>query len=109
MSLQRARSVDEYIEWVKQAVFEIDDLRACLEYDSEELVQFPVFLDPLDAGIKALYTAMQEGRYCFGRDDLPFIELAAQYADAIPFHTLLNQINATHQLGLDIAGSGDSA
>jgi hypothetical protein len=109
MSLQRARSVKEYIEWVQQAVFEVDDLRACLEYDSEDLAQFPAFLAPLDVGIKALYQAMQEGNYHFGRDDLPFIDLATHYADDIPFCTLLKQINETHQRGLDIENSGDAA
>ncbi|MBK1693768.1 general secretion pathway protein GspF [Chromatium weissei] len=104
MSLQRARSVDEYVEWVKQAVFEVDDLRACIEYEIEDLATFPAFLDALDAGIKALYAAMIAGNYSFGREDLPFIELAHQYADAIPFHTLLKQINETHQHGLDVGG-----
>ncbi|MBV5309011.1 general secretion pathway protein GspF [Chromatium okenii] len=104
MSLQRARSVDEYVEWVKQAVFEVDDLRDCLEYETENLATFPAFLDPLDAGIKALYAAMTSGNYSFGREDLPFINLAHQYADEIPFHTLLKQINETHQHGLDVGG-----
>jgi len=104
MSLQRARSVDEYVEWVRQAVFEVDDLRDCLEYEIEDLTTFPAFLDPLDAGIKALYAAMIAGNYSFGREDLPFIELAHQYADEIPFHTLLKQINETHQHGLDVGG-----
>lgn len=104
MSLQRARSVDEYIEWVRQAVFEVDDLRDCLEYEIEDLATFPAFLDPLEASIKALYAAMNTGNYSFGREDLPFIDLAHQYADAIPFHTLLKQINETHRRGLDVGG-----
>ena len=101
MSLRRAKTVDEYVEWVRQAVFEVDDLRACLEFELEELKQFPVFLDPLEQGIKAIYQHMLDGTYGFGREDLPFMDLAAQFSSEIPFHTLLKQINETHRRGLD--------
>lgn len=55
MSLRRARSVEEYVAWVGQAVFEVDDLRDCLEYELEDVSKFPVFLDPLEEGIKSVY------------------------------------------------------
>jgi hypothetical protein len=61
MSLRRAKSVDEYVEWVRQAVFEIGDLRDCLEYELEDLNRFPVFLDPLEEGIKGIYQSMLNG------------------------------------------------
>jgi hypothetical protein len=101
MSLRRARTVDEYVDWVRQAVFEIDDLRACLEFETEDARPFPAFLDPLDQGIKGLYQSMLDGTYAFGREDLPFMGLAAQFAEEIPFHTLLKQINETHRRGLE--------
>ena len=104
MSLRRARTVDEYVEWVRQAVFEVDDLRACLEFETEDERSFPDFLDPLDEGIKGLYRSMLDGTYAFGREDLPFMDLAAQFAEEIPFHTLLKQINETHRRGLEVDG-----
>jgi hypothetical protein len=104
MSLRRAKSVDEYVEWVRQAVFEVADLRDCLEFEMEDLARFPAFLDPLQEGIQALYDAMKDGRYAFGREDLPFMDLAGKYAEEIPFHTLLKQINETHRRGLDVGG-----
>ena len=104
MSLRRAKTVDEYVDWVRQAVFEVDDLRNCLEFELEDLNRFPAFLDPLDQGIKAVYKSMQEGSYSFGRDDLPFMDLAEKYADDIPFLTLLKQINETHRKGLEVEG-----
>lgn len=107
MSLRRARGVDEYVEWVRQAVFEVGDLRECLEYELEDLSRFPAFLDPLQEGIDGLYRSMQEGTYGFGREDLPFMDLAERYADEIPFHTLLKQINETHRKGLEV-GADDS-
>jgi len=102
MSLRRARSADEYVDWVKQAVFEVQDLRECLEFEQEDLVRFPAFLEPLQQGIDALYRSMREGTYSFGREDLPFMDLVARFADEIPFHTLLKQINETHRRGLEL-------
>jgi len=107
MSLRRAKSVDEYVEWVCQAVFEIGDLRDCLEYELEDLSRFPAFLDPLEEGIKGIYQSMQDGTYVFGRVDLPFMDLAGRYSEEIPFHTLLKQINETHRRGLEVDDESD--
>ena len=107
MSLRRAKSVDEYVEWVRQAVFEIGDLRDCLKYELEDLSRFPAFLDPLEEGIKGIYQSMQDGTYVFGRVDLPFMDLAGRYSEEIPFHTLLKQINETHRRGLEIGAESD--
>ena len=103
MSLRRAKSVEEYVEWVKNAVFEVDDLKECLLYDSDDtMVRFPAYLEPLEQGIKGLYRDMCEGRYHFGREDLPFMDIAHLHGDDIPFNTLLKQINETHRKGLDV-------
>jgi hypothetical protein len=107
MSLQRARTVEEYIEWVKQAVFEVGDLRECLEYELEDLNRFPAFLDPLQDGIRQVYESMRRGSYSFGREDLPFMDIADRYAEEIPFHLLLKQINETHRKGLDVKTEDD--
>lgn len=104
MSLRRAGSVDEYVERVRQALFEVGDLRECLGFEPEDLNRFPAFLEPLEQGIKTLYKSMQDGDYLFGREDLPFVDLATRCADEIPFHTLLKQINETHRRGLDVGG-----
>jgi hypothetical protein len=104
MSLQRARSVDEYVEWVRQAVFEVADLRDCLEYEAEDMAKIPAFLNPLEDGIRSVLRSMQDGTYAFGRVDLPFMDLVGRYAHEIPFHTLLKQINETHRRGLDAEG-----
>ena len=104
MTLRRARSVDEYVDWVKQAVFEVADLRECLEYELEDLTRFPAFLDPLEESVKAVYASMRQGSYHFGREDLPFMDILAKHAEEIPFHSLLKQINETHRKGLDVEG-----
>lgn len=105
IALQRARSAQEYADWVKQARFEVDDLRNCLLYDMEEIGEtgrFPAFLEPLEQGVAAVYESMCAGEYAFGREDLPFLEIAEQNADQIPFMILLRQINETHRKGLDV-------
>ncbi len=103
MSLRRARTAEEYADWVKQARFEVQDLRDCLLYEAEEsMVSFPAFLEPLEEGIDGIYKAMCEGHYSFGREDLPFMDVALAHEDQIPFHTLLKQINETHRRGLEV-------
>ena len=105
MTLRRARTAEEYAEWVKQALFEVEDLRNCLEYELDELGRFPGYLEPLEESVRELYDSMAEGRYLFGREDLPFMAVLARYADQIPFQELLKQINETHRRGLDVDGS----
>jgi hypothetical protein len=102
MSLRRAKSVAEYVDWVKQAVFEVEDLKECLLYEAEELARFPDYLEPLEKEVRRVYDDMRRGTYHFGREDLPFMEIAHEHAEEIPFHTLLKQINETHRRGLEV-------
>ena len=102
MTLRRAKSAEEYVEWVKSALFEVEDLKECLLFDAEDMARFPAYLEPLETGIKKLYQDMCDGRYHFGREDLPFMEVAYIHGDKIPFHTLLKQINETHRKGLEV-------
>jgi hypothetical protein len=105
MTIQRARTPEEYADWVQQAKFEVADLRACLMYDMEELAEggrFPAFLESLEQSIDAIYQAMCKGEYAFGREDLPFIEILDRHYEQIPFYVLLKQINETHRFGLDV-------
>jgi len=102
MSLRRARSPDEYAEWVKQAMFEVGDLKDCLLYEIEDLQRFPAYIEPLEEGIKQVYDTMVGGTYQFGREDLSFMDVLRRYEDEIPFHTLLKQINETHRKGLEV-------
>lgn len=102
MSVQRARSAEEYAEWVKQAVFEVGDLKNCLLYEMEDLQRFPAYIEPIEEGVTQVYEAMSNGTYQFGREDLLFMEVLRYNEDQIPFHRLLKQINETHRKGLDV-------
>ncbi len=102
MSLRRAHTPEEYAEWVKQAMFEVGDLKDCLLYEIEDLQRFPAYIEPLEESIKQVYDAMVAGTYRFGREDLMYMDVLRQYEQEIPFHTLLKQINETHRKGLDV-------
>lgn len=100
--MRRLRTVEEYVEHVRQAITEVEELRSCLEYDLEELDRFPVFLDPLESGVRALYRDMLDGTYQWGREDLAFMVLARKHEEEIPFIQLLEIINETHRRGLEV-------
>jgi len=102
MNLQRARTVEEYIEWVKSARFEIGDLKECILFETDHMQSFPSWLEELETGLEKIYQDMCAGNYAFGRDDLPYMPAVHKYAHDIPFHTLLKQINETHRNGLDV-------
>ncbi len=102
MSLRRAKTAKEYADWVEQAMFEVGDFKDCMLYETEEMMSFPEYVLHLEAGVKEVYDAMRAGTYSFGREDLPYMEVAFKHAEEIPFHTLLKQINETHRKGLKI-------
>ena len=102
MSLPRAKTVDQYVDWIQQAVFEIGDLKDCLLYEVETLTSFPAFIEPIETGINKVFQDMKDGTYHFGREDFTFMETALAHAEEIPFLTLIKQINETHRKGLDI-------
>ncbi len=101
--IQRARSVDEYVEMVKQAIFEVEELRLAYEYDMDSMGGAAPFIDLLDADLKALFDSMKDGSYQFRNEDFPFMKIVEREEDRrLPFKYLLRQINETHRLGLDI-------
>jgi len=101
--MNRPQTVEEYVELIRQAFTETEELRSCLEYDLEELDRFPAFLDPMEEGVRALYASMLAGTYQWGREDLPFMTIVRRHEVDIPFVQLLEILNDTHQRGLDVA------
>lgn len=103
MQMRGPKTWDEYLDLVHQAVYEVDELRACL-LDEEELDDVDLYnqyLGPLDKSLRELYDAMTAGRYQFpAGEDLPFMPLVRQYGRFIPFRGLLEVINRTHREGL---------
>jgi hypothetical protein len=104
--MQRPRNSEEYVELVRQAVLETEELRQAAEYDTDEMAAALGFLDPLEAELRKLYATMQAGNYAFADVDLPFMAVVdKQNERVLPFKRLLRLINLTHRQGLD---AGDS-
>ena len=103
MSIQRARSVEEFVDFVEQAIFEVEELYMAAEYDMESMGATRSFVKELETSLRDLNKAMQDGTYKFANKDLPYMEIVeAQNERLLPFKYLLRQINETHRHGLDI-------
>ena len=94
------KTLDEYIDLVHQAIYEVDELRACIEDDPEEMERYVPFLDQLDAQLREFYAEMTGGSYTFPvNSDLPFMAIVTKWGRDIPFRQLLQIINTTHRNG----------
>jgi hypothetical protein len=104
----RAKSMKEYIGIVKEALYEIDDLRASVEYDEEYMEGALSFINDLDAGVRRLLQSLEDGSYEFGKGELPFIDIVRNVSDnLLPFKHLFMRIELTHKQGLDEEEVGD--
>lgn len=103
MNIKRPKTIDEYVDLMHQAVYEIDELRSSLDYDPEQGQQYGPFIDHLDAQVRKVYDDMVAGHYEWGYgEDLPFFPLVVKYGRFIPFLRLLMVLNETHKNGLDL-------
>lgn len=101
--IKRPSTPEAYVDLVRQALFEIDELRAAIEYDMEGMQDSVSFVDDLETAVKQVYDAMADGSYAFQDKDLPFMEIVRQHGVfSLPFRDLLNLINDTHRKGLEI-------
>ena len=101
--MKRARNLSEFAELVRQAKYEVDELRACLEYDDDESATYKPYLDPLDNMLRELDESLTTGRYhsTGGGHDLPFMPLFIRHERDIPFREILRTLNATHREGFE--------
>ena len=99
----RARSSDEYVQMIEQALDVVWDLHQSIEYDEDFLAIAREFIGPLENSLKDLYQSMKDGKYEFATGDLPFMAIVEKYHDAeLPFKYLLKRINETHMKGLQV-------
>lgn len=57
----RARTTEEYIHLVEEAIYETEELRVAAEYDMESMGAATGFVDDLEASLRELYNSMKEG------------------------------------------------
>ena len=99
----RARSTEEYVSLIKQAIDDVWDLREAIEFDGESMSEALGFIDELEADLKGTYEAMKDGSYEFATGDFPFMRIFDKYHEGIiPFKFLLMRINETHMKGLEL-------
>ena len=102
--MKNPKTVDEYIDLVHQAVYEVDELRAIVEDDEERKTMILPWVDAMDKELRQMFDDMTSGRYQFDPNgpDLPFMAIVKRFGPSVPFKSLLNVINHTHRFGLDI-------
>jgi hypothetical protein len=94
--------MEEYRDLIKQALYDVQEFRASIEYDEEFMGEAAVFLEPLEARIRELNAAMTDGSYQFSTQNLPFMSIVYQTPGSLlPFKSLLMRINDTHVHGLE--------
>ncbi len=99
--MRRAKTVEEYVAMVKDALYEIEDMRAAIEYDEEGMGASTGYIDDIESSLKRIFELMKTGDYCWNTGDLPFISIIRELDDGvIPFRSLLIRINDTHKNGL---------
>ncbi len=97
----RARTEEEFIYLINQALDEIFDLRAAIEYDEEFMDNAPMIVEPLNNGLTRLLNAVKSGEYTPGEGDyVEFLHLLKNTDQrAIPFWSVLKLILDTHNEG----------
>ena len=103
---ERAQTADEYIELVRQVIFELEDLRDASAYDIDDMAAENTLVNLLLQEMRELYASMEKGDYLFGRQNLPFMRLLKNAGEGdLPFLKLFYKINRTHTQGLDVPES----
>jgi hypothetical protein len=97
----RARSPDELAEIINQALDEVEDLRAAIEYDEEFMGESSIIVDPASTGLTRLLSAINNENYQPGEGDwLQFLEALRDIDHrSVPFWPLLKLILETHENG----------
>lgn len=99
----RARTAEEYVDLVKQVIFELEDMQAASAWDIDELASENTLVNVLLEEMRELHASMQKGEYLFGRQELPFMRLLKGVSNNdLPFLRLFYMINRTHTQGLDV-------
>ena len=97
----RARNPNELTEIINQALDEVEDLRAAIEYDEEFKGESSIVVEPAAAGLTRLLSAINNDNYRPGEGDwIQFLDaLRETDRPAVPFWPQLRLIIETHENG----------
>ncbi len=102
-SMHQPQSLEEYLDLIEQAQFEVEDLLRCAEEEGDGLQEFgariPVY-QQIAAALGQLYREVSGGSHDFSTStDLAIMPVVRQWKRDIPFHGLLEVINTVHRSG----------
>ena len=101
--MYKARNVDDYVELINQALFEIEDLILCAEDEGDGDAEFTAMMPDLrviEAGLKALHAEILGGGYVIGRgEDLPCMPVVQKVRKRLPIVSLIDAVNTAHKKG----------
>ena len=81
----------------REALDEIDNLRASIEFDDEYMGNAMSFINDLDAGVRAFFERINSGNYEPGVGELSFMEIVRNVdAHLLPFKHIFIQIEELH-------------
>ncbi len=97
----RARNQEELVDIINQALDEVEDLRAAIEYDEEYRGESSIIVEPVSRGLSRLLLAINQEEYTIGQGDwLHFLDtLRSGSHRTVPFWPLLKLIIDTHEQG----------
>ena len=100
--MKRPATVEEYVALIKDAIYEVEEMRAAIEFDEEYMGDASTYINELDRNLKEIISSMQDGTYCWRTGDLPFMTFVRDLEERVlPFRSLLIRINDTHKNGLE--------
>nr|VFJ90727.1 MAG: hypothetical protein BECKH772A_GA0070896_1002323 [Candidatus Kentron sp. H]VFJ91801.1 MAG: hypothetical protein BECKH772B_GA0070898_1002123 [Candidatus Kentron sp. H]VFJ98445.1 MAG: hypothetical protein BECKH772C_GA0070978_1002123 [Candidatus Kentron sp. H] len=107
MERKKPTTVEQFIALVDEALFEIEELRASMAYDDEDITDdFSGFIQPLQSGVRDLRQQLANGSHEFVDCDLAFMAVVAAVPHhLLPFGDLLSFLNQVHREGLGVDAS----
>lgn len=100
--MKRASTVEEYVALIKDAIYEVEEMRAAIEFDEEFMTEASVYINELDRILNEILDTMKDGSYCWRTGDLAFMGMVRDLDERVlPFRSLLIRINDTHKNGLE--------
>lgn len=100
--MQKPKTVEDYLDFIDQAIFEINDLLSCAEDESEDydFAGFVLVYQQLRDALKRHHDDVKSGNYAFGGGaDLSFMPLVEKWKSKLPFYGLLEIVNTTQKRG----------
>ncbi len=88
----------EFANLLEQALIELSELRASIEYDEEFMEGIPAVIEPLERQVSKILTDVQNGTHRFTTGDLPFMDLVKRVNKMyLPFKQLFVDLNKLHK------------